>query len=177
MAGGDDERIVSGIRAALDGAVDRLATAGARDEAVARFEPSRRVMLFTTKARMVPLGRAWRLGVFLLARDGTLHATGSITRAVAPGHPGYQSVSAESRREHRAAAFRGPFQPGEPVNFDATVIELDAASLRSSAGPLFLRDDTPLVRWSPAAGDDAAVAFDAYLEDRVSLLLNPPEGA
>lgn len=168
---------MAGIREALDDAVDRLATAGARDEALAMFVPSRQVLLFTRKARMVPLGRVWRLGVFLLARDGTLHATGSITRAVAPGYPGYQSVSAESRREHRAAAFRGPFQAGEPVNFDASVIELDVASLRSSADPLFLRDDTPLVRWSPTAGDEAAVPFDAYLEDRVSLLLNPPEGA
>ncbi len=174
---GDDEGIVSGIRATLDDAVDRLATAGARDEALATFVPSRQVLLFTKKARMIPLGRAWRLGVFLLARDGTLHATGSITRAVAPGHPGYQSVSAENRREHRAAAFRGPFIPGEPVNFDVAVIELDAASLRSSRGPLFLRDKTPLVRWSPTVADDTAVRFDAYLEDRVSLLLNPPEGA
>lgn len=177
MDGEDDERIVSGIRAALDDAVDRLTAAGARDEALARFEPSRRVMLITRKARMIPLGRAWRLGVFLLARNGTLHATGSITRAVAPGYPGYQSISAESRREQRAAAFRGPFQPGEPVNFDAQVIELDAESLRTSRGPLFVRADTPLVRWSPSAGDDTALRFDAYLEDRVSLLLNPPEGA
>jgi len=126
---------------------------------------------------MIPLGRAWRLGVFLLARDGTLHATGSITRAVAPGHPGYQSASAENRREHRAAAFRGPFERGEPVNFDAAVIELDAVSLRASRGPLFLRDDAPLVRWSPSAGEDTAVPFGPYLEDRISLLLNPPEGA
>jgi hypothetical protein len=175
--GEGDDRIVSGIRAALDDAVDRLTAAGARDEALARFEPSRQVMLITRKARMIPLGRAWRLGVFLLTRDGILHATGSITRAVAPGHPGYQSVSAENRREHRAAAFRGPFQPGEPVNFDAEVIELDALSLRASRGPLFLKDDTPLVRWSLSASDDSAVVFDAYLDDRVSLLANPPEGA
>jgi hypothetical protein len=175
--GEGDDRIVSGIRAALDDAVSRLTAAGARDEALATFVPARQVMLITRKARMIPLGRAWRLGVFLLTTDGTLHATGSITRAVAPGHPGYQSVSAENRREQRAAAFRGPFQPGEPVNFDADVIELDAESLRASRGPLFLKDATPLVRWSPSAGDDSGVPFGAYLEDRIGLLTSPPEGA
>jgi hypothetical protein len=175
--GEEDERIVSGIRAALDDAVDRLAAAEARDEALATYVPPRKVLLFTKKAAMVPVGRVWRLGVFLLGRDGTLYATGSVTRAVAPGHPGYQSISAESRREHRAAAFRGPFQAGEPVNFDGVVIELDAVSLRASRGPLFLRGDTPLVRWSPSASDDSVAVFDTYLEDRVSLLLTPPEGA
>jgi hypothetical protein len=173
----DDERITAALRAHLAAAVSQLEAAGARDEALARYEPSRKVLLFTKKPAMVPLGRVWRLGVFLLDSNGILYATGSTTRAVAPGYPGYQSLSAENRREHRAAAFRGPFARGETVNFDAAPLDLDAAALRSSRGPLFVRDDTPVVRWSPSAGDAAAVPFDAYLGERVSLLVDPPEGA
>jgi hypothetical protein len=173
----DDERISAGIRAVLDRAVRRLSEAGARDEALAMFVEPRRVLLFTKDATMVPIGRVWRLGVLLLDRSGGLYATGSITRAVEPGRAAYQSLSAESRREYRAAAFRGPFDRGETVNFDAPAIPLTSAELRSSTGPLFLRGDQPMVRWNTSPGDDAAVELDAYLADRVELLIDPPEGA
>lgn len=175
--GRDDERVLTGIRSVLANAVDRLTLADARDEALATFVPPRRVLLIRKNAAMVPAGRVWRLGVFLLGRDGTLYATGSTTRAVPPGHVGYQSVSAENRREHRAAAFRGPFATGETVNFDAAAIDLEADTLRSTAGPLFLHGNRALVRWSPSAHDDTAVEFGAYLAERVSLLIDPPEGA
>ena len=174
----DDERSIAGIRSALHDAASRLAAAGARDEALAVFIPARRrLAVFTKRATMVPKGRVWRLGVFLLGHDETLYATGATTRAVAPGHPGYQSLSAENRREQRAAAFRGPFARGETVNFDAAPIELEADGIRSSSGPLVLRGRAAVVRWSPTAGDDTAMPFDAYLSERVDLLINPPEGA
>lgn len=163
------------IREVLARAVDRLAAA--RDEALATFVAPRRVLFFTKDAVMVPVGRVWRLGVFLLGRDGTLCETGATTRAVEPGRAGYQSLSAESRRGYRAAALKGPFARGETVNFDAAVIDLEPGSLRASTGPLFLRGDRAMVRWNASAGDDAAIDFDAYLADRVSLLLHPPEGA
>ncbi len=178
MDAGTDAQVLAGIRAQLDDARNRLSVAGARDEALAEFVPPHRVLsIFPKKAAMVPVGRVWRLGVFLLDRDGRLYATGSTTRAVPPGHPGHQSVSAESRREYRAAAFRGPFPPGETINFDARPIELDGDALQSSRGPLFLRNGSSWVRWSASAGDDAAMAFPAYLAERVDLLLNPPDGA
>jgi hypothetical protein len=173
----EDERIVAAIREVLARAVDRLAAAGARDEALATFVAPRRVLLFTKDAGLVPVGRVWRLGVFLLGRDGILYETGATTRAVEPGRAGYQSLSAESRRGYRAAALRGPFARGETVNFDAAVIALAAGSLRSSTGPLFLHGDRALVRWNASASDDAAIGFEAYLADRVSLLLDPPGGA
>jgi hypothetical protein len=173
----DDERVVAGIRDVLARSATQLGTAGARDEALATFIPGRRVLFFTKDAVMVPVSRVWRLGVFLLDRDGTLHETGATTRAVPPGHVGYQSVSAESRRGYRAAAFRGPFTRGETVNFDAAAISLDAGSLRSSPGPLFLHRGRALVRWSASAPGDTAIDFAAYLADRVSLLVSPPEGA
>ncbi|HEU4807354.1 MAG TPA: hypothetical protein VFT01_03770 [Homoserinimonas sp.] len=173
----DDAEISDSIRQTLATAVERLRTADAHDEALAIFIPRRRLLLFTKEASFIPLGRVWRLGVFLLDREETLYQTGSTTRAVAPGHPGFQSNSAEERRGHRAAAFKGPFSPGETVNFGANVIDLDAEALRISHGPLFLADDKPLVRWNPTATVDTAIPFDAYLAERVSLLVEPPAGA
>lgn len=168
---------VAGIREMLSGAVVVLDHAGARDEALARFVSPRRRLGFTRPSVMLPLGRVWRLGVLLLDRDATVYATGSITRVTEPVWPNYQSLSAEQRRGYRAAALKGGFAQGETVNFDATVIELDATQLRSSRGPLFLRGDSALVRWSRSAPDDDATDLESYLSDRVSLLVNPPEGA
>lgn len=173
----DEAAISDGIRRSLDDAVRRLGEADARDEALAIFVPRRRVLLFRKEASFIPLERVWRLGVFLLDREGTLFQTGSTTRAVAPGYPGYQSHSAEERRGYRAAAFRGPFHPGETVNFAATLIDLDPDALRDSPGPLFISDGTALVRWNPSATAGTAMTFDTYLDERVSLLANPPSGA
>ncbi|MET0976423.1 MAG: hypothetical protein ABWX82_12200 [Leifsonia sp.] len=169
--------IVAGIRAVLTDAAGRLAAAGARDEALAEFVPARRVLLVTRRAVMVPLGRVWRLGVLLLDRAGNPYQEGLTTRAVAPGRTQYQSESAEVRRAYRDAAFRGRFPEGETVNFDASPIELDAPGLRSSRGVLFVRGDDAVVRWSATVGDDAAIPLDAYLADRVDLLIHPPQGA
>ena len=167
--------VIDRLRAVVAGAVDQLRAAGARDEALATFVPSRRVLFVQRRPVMRPLGRVWRLGVFLLGHDGTLYATGSITRASDPKYRGFQSVSAEVRREYRAAAFRGPFARDEAVNFDATVIPLDAGSLGEATGPLRLDGTRALVRWS--AGSDATVEFESYLTERVNLLVQPPEGA
>jgi hypothetical protein len=85
------------------------------------------------------------------------------------------AVSTEERREIRAAAFRGPFPPGSTIDYDAPVIDL--AALRDAPGPLFLRDDRVLVRWSLSAPDDAARDLAPYVAERVDLLLHPPQGA
>ncbi|WP_308466996.1 hypothetical protein [Rathayibacter soli] len=204
----DDEAAVAGIRSLLRGAVEDLEAVHARDEALARFVPARRqALLLMRKSALIPIGRVWRLGVFLLgvskaedaatasdpaggpaggragapadvpAGDGVLlYATGQTTRAVDPLYRGFQSVSAETRRDYRGAAFRGPFERGETVNFGATVIEMDAASLRSSSGPLLLRDGEARVRWA-ASIDAATVPFESYLAERVELLVHPPQGA
>jgi hypothetical protein len=86
------------------------------------------------------------------------------------------ATSTEERREVRAAAFRA-FPAGATVNFDAPVIELTPEALRDARGPLLLRDGRVLVRWSVSAGDDAARDLEPYLGERVSLLLDPPQGA
>ncbi len=172
-----DDDAVAAARDLVQRTAAELGAAGARDEALAEFVPAHRVLLIDRPARMRPLGRVWRLGVVLLAADGSLRATGGITRAVEPGHPGHMAVSVEDRREHRAAAFRGPFARGETVNYDAVPIPLEAEALRTGAGPLLLRDGRVLVRWSASLGDDAAAPFAPYLAERVELLLHPPEGA
>ncbi|TAM70671.1 MAG: hypothetical protein EPN48_04740 [Microbacteriaceae bacterium] len=193
----DDEAAVAGIRSSLRAAAENLEATHAPDEALARFVPARRALLVMRKpAALIPLGRVWRLGVFLLGVppvgagqpgvspaesaptgfDVTLYATGKTTRAVDPLYRGFQSVSAETRRDYRGAAFRGPFERGETIDFDAPALELDADSLRSSSGPLLLRDGEAQVRWAATIGT-ATVPFDAYLAERVDLLVHPPPGA
>lgn len=167
----DDSAVRAAIERVLAAAVRQLSAADAGTEAVARFEPARRrALLFTREPQMVPLGRVWRLGVFLLGADGALYATGHTTRAVDPRHPGYQSVSAEERRGFRAAAFRGPFERGETVNFDVEEIVLDPDALRTATGPLVLRGANALVRWRAGAGEDGLVPFESYLSERIGLL-------
>ncbi|WP_375388833.1 hypothetical protein [uncultured Amnibacterium sp.] len=170
-----DGHQVEGVRALLAAAAARLREAGVPDEAVADLVPATRRLGITRRARLVPVGRGWRLGVLLLGADGSVRATGSVTRAIPPGHPGHMAASTEARREVRAAAHRGPFPQGATVNFDAPRIDLGA--LGRATGPLFLRGDRALVRWSVSAGDDAARDLEAYLAERVDLLLHPPQGA
>ncbi|MEX1078351.1 MAG: hypothetical protein WED09_04515 [Homoserinimonas sp.] len=173
----DEDSVVDGIRRSIDTAGQRLRAADAPDEAHAVFVPRRRVLVFTRDASFIALGRVWRLGVFLLDREGLFYQAGSATRAVAPGYPGYQSNSAEERRGYRAAAFKGPFARGETVNFGAKPIELEAEALRDSPGALFLADGRALVRWNPSATAETAMDFHVYLSERVDLLIEPPAGA
>jgi hypothetical protein len=169
--------LAASLRDTVDRTVRELAAAGARTEALARFEVPRRILGIARDPRMVSLGRVWRLGVFLLDADGVLYAIGSVTRATPPGHPGYQAASTEARREFRGAAYRGSFEPGETVNHGAEPIALDPDVLRQATGPLFVRDDAAFVRWSASAPDSAALPFQDYLAERVDLLEHPPEGA
>ncbi|MET0480609.1 MAG: hypothetical protein ABWX76_04425 [Leifsonia flava] len=171
------DAVLAGIRASLRSAVERLTAAGARDEALAEYVPERRVLGVPRKPVLRSVGRVWRLGVFLLAPDGTLYETGLTTRALEPGRPAYQSASAEQRREYRAAATRGRFPHGETVNFDAVEVVLDSDHLRSAAGRLFLDGERARVRWNASAGDSDAVDLESYLADRVELLAEPPAGA
>ncbi|CAM5428434.1 hypothetical protein [Leifsonia shinshuensis] len=174
-AGTADAEAVDRVRAALADAVRRLEEAEARDEALAVLVPRRRRFGIPREPVLRPTGRVWRLGVLLLARDGTLHATGQLVRATPPGRTQYVSVSAETRRAYRAAAERGHFRDGETVDFDAPEIELTVEGLRATTGPLLLRDGQALVRWSAAS--EQTVGFHDYLAERVDLLAHPPQGA
>lgn len=180
MADGTDDRdedAIARVHAAIQEAVAALTAAGARQEVLAEYVPARRTLGIRREPSLRRIGDVWRLGVFLLDGVGTLYASGTLVRATPPGRPQYQSQSAEYRRALRAAAQRGHFRDGETVNFDAHPIELAPCALRGSTGPLFLRDGQTLVRWSAAADDAHARAFDGYLAERVDLLAHPPEGA
>jgi hypothetical protein len=171
-----EQEAVERARALFAQTATRLSAARAADEVIADLEPASRRFGIARRARLRPIGRGWRLGVLLLGADGTVRATGSVTRAVPPGHPGHMAVSTEERREVRSAAFRA-FPPGTTVDFDAPLITVTPEGLREAAGPLLLRDERVLVRWSLSAGDGAARDLEPYLAERVSLLLDPPQGA
>jgi hypothetical protein len=165
------------VRALLAAAAARLSAAGARDEALAEYLGRRRVLLIPREPVMRPIGRVWRIGVLLVDATGSAFATGSTTRAIDPGRRGYTSESARDRAEDRAAARRGRFPEGETVNFGWRRLDLDEDALRASNGPLLLVDDVPQVRWSVGRGGTSMTELGAYLDDRVSLLIDPPRGA
>ncbi|RUR01987.1 hypothetical protein ELQ94_05020 [Labedella endophytica] len=158
-------------------AAERLRSAGARDEALAEYIGRRRVLLVPREPVMRPVGRVWRIGVLLIDTEGTAYATGSTTRAIDPGRRGYTSESARDRAEERAAARRGRFPDGETVNFGWRRLALDADEFRSGDGPFVLVDDVPMVRWRVGRGGTSTTELGAYLDDRVSLLIDPPRGA
>ncbi|MDP4333547.1 hypothetical protein Q7F20_09200 [Curtobacterium sp. A7_M15] len=169
---------VERTRALLDDAARRLRDADVPDEALGEYVEPKAVLGIRREPTIRSLGRVWRIGALLLGSspetDGRVWATGRITRVTEPGRSQFVSVSAEVRRAYRAAAQKGHFQPGDTVNHGATPIPLDE-SLIGSVGVLFVDDGGPSVRWSPTAG--AAVPLDAYLADRVGLLVDPPRGA
>ncbi|SDR65680.1 hypothetical protein [Agrococcus carbonis] len=169
----EDAAAVERARALLTAMAARLAAAGARDEALARYEePKPALGVIPRRPTMRPLGRAWRLGALLLQADGSVWATGISTRVAEPGRPQHHSASVETRRAYRAAAIQGGFPMGETVNHSVAPIALDA-TLIGGPGPLVVRDGEVWVRW----GSDAPVPLARYLDDLADLLLHPPQGA
>lgn len=163
---GSDAAIAAGLTELLKATAATLAERGAKDEAIGELRQPRKILLVTRAAVMEPIGRAWRLGVVLLDRDGRLYATGKITRAVVPGHPTGLSASVEQRRADRLAASRGRFAPGDVINYEVTAIPIDIAAMREGTGPIALRDGEAVVRL-PTGG---SVPLAAYLADRVEVM-------
>jgi len=172
VEGGSDVAAI--VRNSFARAASQLADAGVADEARAEFVPAhRRALVFRRAARMHPLGRVWRLGVILLDSEGNGFATGSITRAQSVAErPNYHAASAEERRIERAAALRAGYSEGETVNFATTALDPE-----HPAGPLVVHGSEVRVLWAPGTAPDAATPLDAYLAERVALLLEPPQGA
>ncbi|WP_144714716.1 hypothetical protein [Curtobacterium pusillum] len=169
---------VERARALLDDAARTLRAADVPDEGLGEYVEPKAVLGIRRDPTIRSLGRVWRVGALLIGSTaetgGRVWATGRITRVTEAGRSQFVSVSAEVRRAYRAAAAKGHFEPGDTVNHGAVPIALDE-SLDGADGVLFVADDVPLVRWSQAAG--AAVPLDAYLADRVGLLVDPPRGA
>ncbi len=150
----------------------RMRLAGAPREQLGELvEP--RILGVRRAPRIVTRGSAWHLGVLLLTDDAVL-ATGEIVRA---RHDAVRGFSAESQRQRSAlgaAAFRGGFAEGVAVHLGWTAIDVDAVREGSASGPLESHDGVVTVRWSRAG---APMPLEAYLEERLDLLLHPPAGA
>jgi hypothetical protein len=167
----ESKPIADSLHTMLATTIERLEAMGIGDEAIATLRPARRIALIPRPAVMDPLGRAWRLGVLLLDRDGRLFAVGGITRAIELTHETvYMNAQALHRRELRVAATRGGFALGDTVNFDVTEIALDAESLRAETGPLSLRGGTVMVRWVAGEGNQGLATLESYLAERTSIL-------
>lgn len=142
----------------LASVVRELEVCAVPDEALATLKRSR-----FGGVKLVKAGRAWRLGVVLITRDGKLYASGEVTRAVEPPRGvANKSQEAEDRRDLRRAAVRARFAPGEVVNLGIEAIDLDNGS-----GPVSFVDGIPMVRWN-ASGNPRPL--EAYLAERLSLL-------
>lgn len=166
--------------AACAAAVRALREAGIAPEGLAELEPEgRRLRVLRRPPRMRPIGEVWRLGTLLLGADGRLYAAGRTTRAAERGRTGYQSLSLEDRRELAAAALRGGYPAGAPVNFDAVPLPLglDAAGELGAEAPLGVAGGELRVRWRAGAPLEGAQTLEQYLAERVGLLVDPPLGA
>lgn len=169
----------------LRAAARALRDAGVAPEKLAELVPERRKMLIRRPATMKPLGEVWRLGTLLIGSgdlEGELFAAGHATRAAARLHPGNQSISREERRDIAAAALRGGYPEGTPVNYDATPIplsSLDAPDPLDPALPIGIADGAEgpaiRVRWRAGAPLDGAQTLAAYVSERVGLLVDPPQ--
>ena len=108
--------------------VEQLITAGIHDEALGVWRPEKKIFGVPRPPAMDPVGRVWRLGALLIDRDGTLYATGKLTRAIVPkDFNADKSLAGEAHREIQRAAARGSFRPGESVNYEWTRLTLDEA--------------------------------------------------
>lgn len=173
----DESEIAARAVRACAEAARALQQAGVVPEGLAEFVPERRVLrVFRRGAAMRPIGEAWRLGSLLLGTDGALYSAGHATRAAERGRAGYQSLSREERRDIAAAALRGGYPVGAPVNYDAVPIALDGPGLRDAGGelPLGVRDGAVRVRWRQGAPLEGAPTLEQYLSERVELLIHPP---
>lgn len=166
----------AGIRALAAALTRALADAGARDEALAVFEPARRRLGVTRPERMRPVGRVWRLGALLLAPSGELYGTGRVVRADRPARRSVVALAVAEQRAYQAAAVRGGFPAGTTVDFDAVPIDLDQLHRTDASGPLVLQGGVAFLRWSPS-NPQALAELAPYLRDRAALLLDPPAGA
>lgn len=154
---------------------DQLHRARTPMQALAEFVPAHRRLLLPRPARMRRLGEVWSLGVFLLDLEARLYVAGSTTRAKPPERVGYASESARERDAMRTAAHRGGFADGQVVHYDATRIDL--REFDREAGPLRLDGGRAVVRWAPLVSLGNCRPFAEYVQERVELLLHPPEGA
>jgi hypothetical protein len=146
------------LAAILTRTIDSLRAAGIEPEHLAQRRPSRRVGPVQLAEKLVPAGRAWRLGEVLVTETGQLHGTGVVTRSLEPRQfAANKSPAEEARRDLQRAAVRGRFPLGAAVNVDYREIETTV----DAAGELTVELA------------DAVVGLEAYLADRVRFAITP----
>lgn len=110
--------------------------------------------------KIVPAGRAWRLGSILLTRDGRLYRTGRTTRALEPKQfLANKSNEAAERREEQRAAMRGGFPVGDTVHFNHEPLEPE------------LVNGVWMIAWS--ATEQRRIPLAPFLDERIRLLHDP----
>jgi hypothetical protein len=161
----DGESAAAQLDALIRSTVAELESRGIPDEALAVEKVGG-----LRARRMVKVGRAWRLGALLIAREGLVYSTGEVTRAIEPSIASRsRTVMAEQQRDDRRAAARGRFREGEVINFRFTAIATDAAALAEGTGPLSLRDGVLMMQWNPDAANGRR-PLAQYLRDRLAVL-------
>ena len=173
----DDLAAFSEIRAVLSWVLTQLETFEPPIEQLGDYVPASKFFGIPRRARLLHLGEVWRLGIFLINREGLLFHAGENTRVVEVSHLGHVSRYRAERGELMDTAFRGGFVLGSVVNFNATALFHDGAAMQTPTGPLFSQGPHAYVRWRAGASDDEAVFFKDYMAERLELLLNPPQGA
>ncbi|MGB3911218.1 MAG: hypothetical protein WBL06_12170 [Pseudolysinimonas sp.] len=110
-------------------------------------------------------GEVWRVGALCLADDGAVFATGDVLIVTEPTHPNHRNALAVERNDRRAQLRRAGIAAGTTVVVDARPLDLDAPE-----PPLVATADGLGVFWAVGA---TPVPLDAYLAERVELLVHP----
>jgi len=151
----------------------RGALAAAPREALGEVREPRRLLGIARAPKIVPVGRAWHLGVLLLTDDALL-ATGEVVRARREAPRGFTAESQRRRAELAGAASRGGFAEGQSVHIGWRMLDLDAVARGEASDPLSWQEGILSVKWSRAGG---WIPLAGYLDQRIALLLEPPAGA
>lgn len=146
------------LAAVLGRTIESLRAAGIEPEHLAHRRPSRRIGPVQLAEKLIPAGRAWRLGEVLVTDTGRLLATGVVTRSLEPRQfAANKSPAEEARRDLQRAAVRGRFPSGAAVNVDYRDVETAV----DATGDLTVELA------------DAVVGLEAYLADRVRFAITP----
>jgi hypothetical protein len=169
----DAHTALAEARAALAAAAERLAAAGAAPEQLAVTVPPRRALGFIPRRESFRrTGEGFVLGALLVTASGDAFEPGRIARASRQVLPGHQSESARARRELRQRLLDARLPEGTTVVIDARPLPLDdVVAMAAERGPLVLGEDGVLVRWISSAPDAALRPLDAYLAERLDLVL------
>ena len=117
--------------------IEQLDASGLPQEALGVWRRERKIFGVARPPVIDPSGHAWRVGALLIGSDGSLYATGKVTRAVVPkDFNSDKSVAGEERREIQRAAARGTFCPGESVNYEWVPLTPDEAEALVAPLPL-----------------------------------------